>query len=320
MPVAISHDDYCENIRCKHGYRFTIIDGYKNSKQPITVKCNACGNVFKRQAVKLMYLGRCKKCSSNSRIKTHDVFIKQIKERHGNEITVIGQYVKDNAKILVKHNSCGAEYYITASSILRDVHCRFCQGKRLNKMFAKSHADFMENVGEKHGSNYTVLGKYKNAHTKIMVRHNRCGYQWEIRPISMLTSLKNCPRCSHESLKCKDSQTRNMVKNIRSQIIHVLMGRKKAAPTLELLGCETAGELRDIIESQLTPGMSWNNYGEWQIDHIRPCASFDLSDPEQQRECFHHTNLQPLWAFDNISKNSTYNGKRYYYGREPVAV
>ena len=51
--------------------------------------------------------------------------------------------------------------------------------------------------------------------------------------------------------------------------------------------------------------MSWDNYGihGWHIDHIRPCASFDLTDPEQQRQCFHYPNLQPLWAFDNLSKN-----------------
>ena len=51
--------------------------------------------------------------------------------------------------------------------------------------------------------------------------------------------------------------------------------------------------------------MSWDNYGThgWHIDHIRPCASFDLSDEEQQKICFHYTNLQPLWAEDNLKKS-----------------
>ena len=48
--------------------------------------------------------------------------------------------------------------------------------------------------------------------------------------------------------------------------------------------------------------MSWDNYGEWHIDHIVPCASFDLSDPNQQRICFNFRNLQPLWAKDNQRK------------------
>jgi hypothetical protein len=53
--------------------------------------------------------------------------------------------------------------------------------------------------------------------------------------------------------------------------------------------------------------MSWATYGfrGWHIDHIRPCAAFNLSDPEQQKVCFHFSNLQPLWAPENLSKGAT---------------
>ena len=79
-------------------------------------------------------------------------------------------------------------------------------------------------------------------------------------------------------------------------------GCKKPAKTEDLLGC-TVAEARAHLEAQFLPGMTWDNHGEWHIDHIRPCASFDFSDPKQQRECSHYTNLQPLWAKDNLSKS-----------------
>jgi hypothetical protein len=73
----------------------------------------------------------------------------------------------------------------------------------------------------------------------------------------------------------------------------------------KLVGC-TPLELREHIQKQFQPGMTWDNYGEWHIDHIRPCASFDLTDPGQQKACFHFTNLQPLWGMDNIKKGAKY--------------
>ena len=61
--------------------------------------------------------------------------------------------------------------------------------------------------------------------------------------------------------------------------------------------------LKDYLQSKFENGMTWENYGKWHIDHIRPCASFDLTDIEQQKICFNYKNLQPLWAEDNFKKS-----------------
>lgn len=107
-------------------------------------------------------------------------------------------------------------------------------------------------------------------------------------------------------------------KCIRSRIYRVLMGQLKSAPTLELLGC-TIAEFRAHLESRFTDGMTWENYGtHWHIDHKRPCASFDLSQPEQQRQCFHYSNMQPLGASQNISKGSRWNGVRLRISTQKV--
>jgi hypothetical protein len=57
------------------------------------------------------------------------------------------------------------------------------------------------------------------------------------------------------------------------------------------------------IESLFKPGMTWENYGKWHIDHIIPCSAFSNDTPEDIMKCFHYTNMQPLWAQDNLSKN-----------------
>ena len=83
----------------------------------------------------------------------------------------------------------------------------------------------------------------------------------------------------------------------------VLKGESKCKSTIELLGC-SAEECWNHLEQQFKPGMTRDNYGLWHVDHITPCASFDISDPEQQKICFHYTNLQPLWAEDNFKKGA----------------
>ena len=65
-------------------------------------------------------------------------------------------------------------------------------------------------------------------------------------------------------------------------------------------------ELTSHLERQFSGDMTWGNYGEWHVDHIKPCAMFDLTDPSQFKECWSLTNLQPLWASDNVKKGAFY--------------
>lgn len=90
---------------------------------------------------------------------------------------------------------------------------------------------------------------------------------------------------------------------LRRRLRKVLCGEKKADSCRRLVGC-SPHELQAHLASRFLPGMNWENRHLWHIDHIRPCSAFDLSDPVQQARCFHYSNLQPLWASDNIRKGS----------------
>jgi hypothetical protein len=102
--------------------------------------------------------------------------------------------------------------------------------------------------------------------------------------------------------RASDVQYR-LANNLRSRLYKALTRESaiKSASTGSLIGCSGV-ELMAHLEAQFLPGMSWENHGEWEIDHIKPCASFDLTDPAQQRECFNYTNLQPLWRRENRQK------------------
>ena len=93
--------------------------------------------------------------------------------------------------------------------------------------------------------------------------------------------------------------------NARLQKLIKRSGVKKQHRTSVLIGTTPDG-FRAHIESLFFPGMTWENRRLWHIDHKRPCASFDLTKPEQQRACFHYTNLQPLWAPDNQKKGAKF--------------
>lgn len=80
---------------------------------------------------------------------------------------------------------------------------------------------------------------------------------------------------------------------------------KKAFRSMEMLGC-TVEEARRHLESTFTDGMNWERFlaGEIDIDHIKPVCSFDLTKPEEQKKCFHWSNIQALWEPDNLKKGS----------------
>jgi len=116
---------------------------------------------------------------------------------------------------------------------------------------------------------------------------------------------------TERNLKAKQKRINDvghrLVCNNRARIYQVLKGIIKFKTTVKSIGC-TKEQLKQHLESQFTKGMTWDNYGRkgWHVDHIKPCSRFDLSKPEEQKTCFHYTNLQPLWAMDNILKGAKY--------------
>lgn len=114
--------------------------------------------------------------------------------------------------------------------------------------------------------------------------------------------------------KAKEWQKKNMnnlefrtKKRLRGRIYVALKRGIKSQSTMELLGC-SIDKFKIHLESLFTDGMNWDKYmaGEIDIDHIKPCKHFDLTNPDEQKQCFFYKNLQPLWHLDNLRKGTFY--------------
>ena len=118
-----------------------------------------------------------------------------------------------------------------------------------------------------------------------------------------------------DKLKRRTNTNFRLAANLRSRLYHALKGKIKSARTVELLGC-SVDHLKEHLEKQFQPGMTWDNKRDWHVDHMVACACFDLSSAAEQHQCFHYTNLQPMWALENQSKGAKELYNRTWIGTQ----
>ena len=187
-------------------------------------------------------------------------------------------------------------------------------------------SDFYRQSGSKH----LLQGKCKSCHKKYASAWRRArpekvaaSRQKEYRRDRHKRRLEGkAPRRNHPSnlsregrlrLKWREQHARRLADpkmraamNIKSALRRTAQGKQRSSKWLDILGYSRA-EFVEHIERQFLPGMSWDNYGDWHIDHIVPLSSFEInsaSDPSLVR-AWSLTNLRPLWAIDNLRKSNT---------------
>lgn len=94
-----------------------------------------------------------------------------------------------------------------------------------------------------------------------------------------------------------------LAQNIRNRIRLALKGETKSGSTFDYIGCSLE-ELKSYLESKFQPGMTWDNYGQWHVDHKLPLSKFDLTIEDNMYKLNHYSNLQPLWAKENLRKGA----------------
>jgi len=113
---------------------------------------------------------------------------------------------------------------------------------------------------------------------------------------------------SYHNDKLKSNTQYRLAYILRCRLRTALNKKYKAGHAVKDLGCSIS-ELKIYLEFKFQVGMSWENHSQtgWHIDHIKPLSHFDLSDRDQFLQACHYTNLQPLWAKDNLTKSDNYS-------------
>lgn len=149
--------------------------------------------------------------------------------------------------------------------------------------------------------------KYKiknSARDKINKRNHYEKHREKIKQRSATYKKENRLSRNITNQKYLSIPKNKIVHNFRTRIRQVLKKvNTKSDTTMRLVGCSKEFLIK-YLESKFKKGMTWNNYGRcgWHVDHVIPCIKFDFSNPEDQKQCFHYTNLQPLWEKENLVK------------------
>ena len=155
------------------------------------------------------------------RKKTNEEFIKQIYDIVGNEYTFLEEYVNCETNLLVRHNKCGREYYISPDHFISNGRrCLHCSNKinasKIKNHNKKTNKNFKKEIYNLVGDEYTFLEDYIDYKTKIKIKHNKCGYEYYVNPSNFISNNRRCPKCAgnmRSNIEEFKEKVYNLVKN-----------------------------------------------------------------------------------------------------------
>jgi len=228
---------------------------------------------------------------------------------------------------------CGKEHDYRVLNYCKSCYARKYRQANLDKVHTQKSASYLrckEHVNNHSRENYLkdplkikqCVLRYKTNNRDKYLQTKRNGYYNKLKEnpnYNHETYLRSIPqrklylkqnndelreyRRLYRIKKKKEDLNFRIRVNLANRILIALKRGQKYEHTIDLIGCSIP-ELKKHLELQFKAGMSWNNYGRWHIDHRVACARFDLTKRENQLKCFHYSNLQPLWDYENFSKGA----------------
>lgn len=180
------------------GDEYSVIGDYFNRRTKIKIQHNSCGLIYETLPNTFLTGSRCPKCRyktiSHKLKMTNKDFTQEVYNLVGNEYTFLDNYKDSYTPIRVRHNKCGRVYKVRPNYFISGNRCPSCSLEIRVAKNTKTNEDFVKEVYNLVGNEYTFLDDYLNNKTELWVRHNRCGYKYQVTPHNFLEGYR-CPRC-----------------------------------------------------------------------------------------------------------------------------
>jgi len=178
---------------------YKVLGEYTRCHTKILMK-HRCGYEFLMERISFIRGTRCPKCDkirrAEQRRKSHKQFEKEFYELAKNEYTLISEYTDSETKILIKHKTCGYDYMVKPGNFINNGRrCPICAKKSCGAYRKLSRETYINRMLEATGNEYTLIGEYINTTTKVRIKHNVCGREWEITPKNYFSG-RRCPICN----------------------------------------------------------------------------------------------------------------------------
>jgi len=173
--------------------KYTFLEPYNGSSTPIKVLHASCGNIYKvRPNDFLSKKRRCPYCYGNESLrKSTEEFKLEVFNLVKDEYTVLGKYQTRDTNILIRHESCGREYYVEPGNFLQGSRCIQCYWNSLRNSSQK----VISNIHAVLGEEYILLSDYKSSQKPMRLKHLTCGTEFTVRYTDIMSHHSGCPYC-----------------------------------------------------------------------------------------------------------------------------
>lgn len=182
-----------QEVRNVWGDKVELLTPYTRGKDKVLVRFKECGHECWKSPNKLLAGQGCgvKECHygllSRNKTRSSEQYLADLTAK-GYHYELVSEFKGVGKKITVKNLDCGHTYTASAANILYGSGCPVCHGMKDTEGFKKY-------LQHKYPSEYTVLGEYVNNRTPVLVKHNHCGYEWDVVPKTLVRRF-SCPHCN----------------------------------------------------------------------------------------------------------------------------